>query len=375
MIAQRFINLTGQKATTVINTHQTKPQIAVILQIPATENRAVLQPSNAVTGDLTMNDSDKTKQQLLAEIGQLRQRIEVLEDSNKTFEAIMDKAPLLISVKDLQGNITLANERFNLLEHLNYEEFVGHNIYELFPAEVADALWKDDLLALAGNKLVESELPMTHTDKSKHIYYTVKFPVTDPKDEVFGVCSVSYDITEIKHSLELSINDKLTGLYSRHYFNMCFPSELGQSKRNKSLLTLMLIDIDGFENFQTDYGHHRTDELVTTVAVTLQNICSRSDDLCFRLKDHRLACLLSVSDEKDVEFIAEEIRSYIESLSIEHSNKEANDIVTVSLGYSLSHWQDQLEQEQICKMAKESLLQAKAQGGNQICLTKTQVAA
>ncbi|MFT4928959.1 MAG: diguanylate cyclase (GGDEF)-like protein/PAS domain S-box-containing protein [Phenylobacterium sp.] len=317
-----------------------------------------------------MKDSDKSKEQLLSEISQLRQQVETLQSSNKTFEAILEKAPILISVKDLKGNITLANQRFNVLEHFAYEEFVGHNIYELFPDDVADALWKDDLKALAGNALVESEQAMTHTDKSTHVYYTVKFPIADKAAEVFGICSLSYDITEIKQSLELSINDRITGLYSRHYFNMCFQGELTQSKRNHTLFTLILVDIDQFDTFQNNYGNSRTDELVTTVAEMLQNICCRTKDLCFRLKDQRLACMLPATDEKDIEFIAEEIRSYVASLSIEHTENTPYGHVTVSIGYTMSYFQDTLGQKEICAMAKEALIKAKDQGGNQICMLR-----
>jgi PleD family two-component response regulator len=65
----------------------------------------------------------------------------------------------------------------------------------------------------------------------------------------------------------------------------------------------------------------------------------RTNDLPLHLKDDRLACILVVNDSKDIEFIAEEIRAYIESLAIEHPGNSPLNIVTVSLGYTICHWQ------------------------------------
>ncbi len=317
-----------------------------------------------------MKDSEKSTAELIEELTRLRQRVQTLEDQNKLFQAILDQAPIMISVKDLAGNITLANRRFNVLEHLAYEEFAGHNIYDLFPHDVADALWKDDLKVLASNQTLETEEAMTHSDKTKHMYYTVKFPISDEKDSVFGLCSLSYDISEVKQSLELSITDKLTGLYSRHYFNMCFQGQLYQSKQSQQLFTLMYVNIDQFDAFKAEYGEHRTNELVTTVAEALQSICNRTDDLCFRLKDHRFACILSSSDIKDIESTAEEVRTYVESLSIDHPSNTPEPIVTISLGYSVVNWLAKWDQQKICQMTKQALIKATFQGGNQICIIK-----
>ena len=314
-----------------------------------------------------MKDADKTKQQLLEEIVQLRQQVQSLQQASKTTEAILNKAPILISAKDLKGNVILANERCNLIDNVCNKQFVGNNIHDLFPPNVADAIWEHDLLALSTNDLVETEEAMTHKDKSKHIYYTVIYPLALDDEDNFAVASLSYDITEIKQSLELSITDETTSLYSRRYFNMRFQGELYRANRLQSLFIMLLIDIDHFDSYLEHHGEKRGKDVVTTIAGIIQNVCSRNHDLCFRFTQSSMACLLTVNDANDVHGITEEIRHYVESLSIEHLEAPLHKVITVSIGMSAITHADTLDQLQICDITQAALEKAQSRGGNVIC--------
>jgi PAS domain S-box-containing protein len=119
-----------------------------------------------------------------------------LLESETLLKAIMDNAPVLISAKDLKGNVIMTNRRFEVLDGPTPEEFIGKNIYDLFPFEIADALWKNDLAAIEANVPVESEEIVAHKDKAMHFYHTVKFPLSGVEDKAFGTCAISVDITE-----------------------------------------------------------------------------------------------------------------------------------------------------------------------------------
>jgi diguanylate cyclase (GGDEF)-like protein len=315
-----------------------------------------------------MKDADKSQAQLILEIAQLRQQVQSLQTASKTFQAILNKAPIQISAKDLQGTVLLANERCNMVKNICHKQLIGSNLFDLLEEDKADHIWQADMLAISTNNLVESEETMIHTDDSEHQYFSVRFPLSDDNQEIFGVGTLSYDINQTKYSLGLSIADELTKLYSRRYFNMRFEGEHYRSQRGKSLFTLYLIDIDEFDSYQKHYGKQRTDEVLTTVAGTIQNVCSRSNDLSFRLSDSQMACLLSVSDYKDAKDIAEDIRSFIASLSIEHPHSKSQGVLTVSIGIAIVHYDDELNKNQICKITQEALNKAQAHGGNHICL-------
>lgn len=315
-----------------------------------------------------MDKVSKSTQQLEQRIAQLEQKLAKVEADNGIYREILDKAPMLISAKDLNGTVLMANKRCELIKNTCDENFVGKNVYEAFPKNVADVIWQNDLLALSRNELVETEESIFHGNGEKHVYYTVIFPLADSQNEPFGVGSLSYDITEIKHSVELSITDSLTGLYTWRYFNMRFGGELLRAEKQQTLFTMLLIEIDNFETYKENYGKQWSDDVVITVAGAIQNVCSRSHELCFRFNESRMACLLSMSDYKDAKDIGEEIRHFIASLGIEHEYAPDDKIITISIGLSMINYEDNLEQEQIFSITESALKQAQSKGGNRVII-------
>ena len=315
-----------------------------------------------------MDKASESTQHLEQKIAQLEQKLAKAEADNSIFREILDKAPMLISAKDLKGTVLMANKRCGLIKNKCGKDFIGKNVYEAFPKNVADVIWQNDLLALSRNELVETEESIFHANGEKHVYYTVIFPLTDSENEPFGVGSLSYDITEIKHSVELSITDSLTGLYTWRYFNMRFGGELVRAEQQQTLFTMLLIEIDNFDTYKENYGKQWSDDVVITVAGAIQNVCSRSHELCFRFNESRMACLLSMGDYKDAKDISEEIRHFIASLGIEHQYAPGEKIITISIGLSMINYEDHLEQEQIFTITENALKLAQSKGGDQVII-------
>ena len=119
----------------------------------------------------------------------------ILERDN-TLKAILKYSPALISMKDLEGRITLVNERFNVLDCPPPNEIIGTSVFDLFPKEIAEELWTNDLRAQ--KESVELEEVVTHKDGKAHTYLTVKFPITDKDGVLTHTCAISTDITDRK---------------------------------------------------------------------------------------------------------------------------------------------------------------------------------
>ena len=94
----------------------------------------------------------------------------------------------------------MANKRFEVFVDRPQQEFVGKSVYELFPHDVADALWENDLAALKAEGPIEVEETVSHKDGSLHTYLTSKFPLYREEHEPFGICAISTDITERKET-------------------------------------------------------------------------------------------------------------------------------------------------------------------------------
>jgi PAS domain S-box-containing protein len=125
---------------------------------------------------------------------------EALSLEHAKLQAILDYSPALISVKDLHGNVILANRNFAVLDVPPLHEFVGRNVFELFPREVAENLWNNAQSAFKAGGPVEFEEIVQHKDGKWHTYLTVKFPVYEESGQPFGICAISNDITERKEA-------------------------------------------------------------------------------------------------------------------------------------------------------------------------------
>ncbi len=312
----------------------------------------------------------KTKKQLIEEIQTLRNQIKDLERSNVIFNAFLENAPALISAKDLQGNVILANKHFEVLEGPSPEEFIGKNVYDLFPFEIADKLWKNDLQAIEANKPIEAEETVAHKGGAEHIYYTVKFPLYEEPDKVFGTCAFSVDITQNKIAEKQSIIDELTGLYNRRYFNTRLENELKLARRNGLIFVFMMIDIDHFKDYNDHYGHQKGDAVLSAVGNNLRRCMRRPGDLIFRLGGEEFGCMLSVQQLNRALRTGEMLRQSIESLSIEHDFNPPHQKLTVSIGIKSIEPGDLLTATELYKKADDALYKAKSNGRNNVFVSQ-----
>ncbi len=120
-----------------------------------------------------------------------------LRTSQELNNAILDHFPGLVSAKDMLGNFIMVNRRFEVLDGPEPEAFLGKNVVELFPKEVADSFWESNLQAQRTGRPVQSEEQIRHKDGTLHTYVTTKLPLYK-NNVMFGTCAISFDITDVK---------------------------------------------------------------------------------------------------------------------------------------------------------------------------------
>ncbi len=123
--------------------------------------------------------------------------IEALAVSRR-YHAILDRAPSLISVKNRQGSILLTNQMFNVLDGPLPQEYIGRNLFEIFPPEIAQELWGNDLAVFDSGRMLEVEEKFRHRDGTIQTYLTNKFALSEVNGEITEVCTISTNITERK---------------------------------------------------------------------------------------------------------------------------------------------------------------------------------
>ena len=151
---------------------------------------------------------------------------EAAAKSRRVLQAIMDHSPAVIYVKDVNGRLIFVNQRCEKLFHNKYENIVGKNQHDIFPAEIADKMQRNDKVVLETGEVLEYEEEVPHDD-GMHTYTSILFPLFDDTDNIYAVCGISTDITERKQQEEqlrrtqkMDALGKLTGGIAHDFNNL-----------------------------------------------------------------------------------------------------------------------------------------------------------
>jgi len=158
--------------------------------------------------------------------------------------------------------------------------------------------------------------------------------------------------------LELSLTDGLTGVHNRRYFEILLPKEADRSRRYRRDLSVIMIDIDHFKNYNDSFGHPAGDEALREIAQTIGRGVRRDLDVVTRYGGEEFAVILPETSVEGARVVAENIRGLVEM------NKGFQLPLTVSLGIS-SFGSDLSSSPMLIDRADRALYQAKNQGRNQ----------
>jgi len=166
---------------------------------------------------------------------------------------------------------------------------------------------------------------------------------------------------------KLASLDGLTEIPNRRAFNMAVDRQLNQSKRTAIPLSLLIVDIDKFKQYNDHYGHPRGDDCLKRVATALRDHTHRPEDLVARLGGEEFAILLPNTDNTGATLRAEQYREIIEQLKIEHIGSHPGPFVTVSIGVATLMAETHDHAATLIQAADNALYQAKKQGRNRVC--------
>jgi diguanylate cyclase (GGDEF)-like protein len=172
-----------------------------------------------------------------------------------------------------------------------------------------------------------------------------------------------------QHTLEISIKDELTKVFNRRYFNDRVFRELHRARRYKHDLSLIMIDIDHFKNFNDTYGHHIGDEVLKWVARNIGESI-RDSDILARYGGEEFVIILTETDKRGAFYVGEKVRKTIEEKSVNLTDMFKSSMpitrnITISLG--VSHFPgDGNTVEELIGRADQNLYKAKAGGRNQV---------
>ncbi len=143
-----------------------------------------------------------------------------------------------------------------------------------------------------------------------------------------------YELQETQLQLQdLADTDQLTQIANRRHFDRKFKVEWRRAMRERTPISMLLIDVDFFKKYNDTYGHQAGDSCLKQIADTLASVTHRPADLASRYGGEEFSILLPVTKQADAVMLAERLCRKIEGLQIEHSRTDIG-VVTVSIGVS-----------------------------------------
>ncbi|MGE5659876.1 MAG: PAS domain S-box protein [Actinomycetota bacterium] len=138
---------------------------------------------------------------LMMIINDLSDRVQTeqaLKESEGRLQAILDKAPALIYLKDLENRYQLVNQKFLEVFNLTKNQIIDQKFQEFLSPEIDRVFQENERRTLTALQSQEFEEKILHPDGIFHTYLSIKFPLTNLAKISYGICSISTDITHRK---------------------------------------------------------------------------------------------------------------------------------------------------------------------------------
>lgn len=181
------------------------------------------------------------------------------------------------------------------------------------------------------------------------------------REDEFG--KLSKTIQDLFHKAHY---DALTGIYNRRYMEKNLHSIMETLSRAGSILSVLMLDIDFFKNYNDTYGHDMGDKCIKSVAGVLADSITRTDDFTARYGGEEFIVILPNTDRYGACIIAEKIRQNIQKLEISHIENTASSFVTASLGVTTGKVIYTQSWEDYVRKADEALYISKEEGRNRV---------
>lgn len=166
---------------------------------------------------------------------------------------------------------------------------------------------------------------------------------------------------------QMALKDGLTGIANRRSFDERLAIEWRRSLRSSQPLSLLMMDIDHFKQYNDHYGHLEGDHCIRAVAQCLHKLVGRPNDIVARYGGEEFVILLPETDADAAVRVAQSCLSSLAELALPHALSSASDRVSLSIGICTRVVTSEHGSEALISQADQALYEAKRGGRNRYC--------
>jgi len=268
--------------------------------------------------------------------------------------AILDATPDLVAINDMHGRLCYLNQAGRQMlgigeneqlrgpdgeaETKGQESEAAQLLDDLFPIGLKEGAWQAEraLRTRDGRRIPVSQVVLAHKDADGHVVYfsTIARDMSEHKaldaqvqEQMWLVQEYSRQLEAQKAQLEeanqrlaeanlrleaLAVTDGLTGLKNHRAFQDRLTEEFARSRRYAHPMSVLLLDVDHFKQYNDTFGHPAGDQILKRVADMLQ-MSARATDFVARYGGEEFAVILPETNADSAQEAAERIRAAIAS--------------------------------------------------------------
>ncbi len=165
----------------------------------------------------------------------------------------------------------------------------------------------------------------------------------------------------------LSVTDRLTELYNHGYFQQRLEEEIGRAQRFSRTLSLIMLDIDDFKDFNDTYGHPRGDKVLQKVSSIIRDNL-REMDVAARYGGEEFVIVLPETDAGGAAAVAERIRVSMAEYPFVGADDTPPVNKTISVGVA-SFPEHATTQSRLIDLADRAMYLGKRSGKNRVMIS------
>jgi len=259
-------------------------------------------------------------------------------------------------------NVRIAKQL--LMENFQLDESRTMHLIDAVAQESDEVLAQFDIQG--ENPPSYSQLLEKANEELRHMNFSSQMLIVEFQEAKRRADQLAAELQAVNSKLrEAAYRDDLTGLYNHRFFFESVVGELDAADRNKTAVSVILIDVDNFKAINDSYGHQTGDMTLQAIGRYLLRT-SRAADIPARFGGDEFVILLRNTSLEGAQIRAKSICEDLAQIPV--ISKGSNVGITVSVGVASYHHSEPISKSHLIDLADKALYQSKQKGRNRVTI-------